>query len=262
MTVKYDDRDAIVHGKITTKPLREKAGVSTWAMKLTMAVTGIVFALFVLVHMLGNLKVYLGAESFNTYADFLREFGHPLLPHELFLWIARIVLLVCLVLHVWFALALTARSHQSRGRFKRKNMVGSFNTFTARSMPVTGLVLLLFIVFHILDLTLGVKPAASGDFQGPVDGSHAAYQNLVASFDRPVVAIFYILAMVILFLHLSHGIWTASSDLGITGHRWRQVMLWVSYLLPAIVMIGNISIPLAVMFGLVDQAPFVPMAGH
>lgn len=262
MTVKYDDREAITHGKINTKPLREKPGFPSWAMKLTMAVTGIIFGLFVLVHMLGNLKVYMGAESFNTYADFLREFGYPLLPHESFLWIARIVLLVSLVLHVWCAFALTSRAHKSRGRFKRKKMVGGWNSFTARSMPVTGLVLLLFIIFHLLDLTLGVSPAAPENFQGAVDGSHAAYQNLVESFSRPGVAIFYILAMVVLFLHLSHGIWTAASDLGITGHRWRQVMLWISYLLPAIIMIGNISIPLAVMFGLVDQTAFVPGAGH
>lgn len=258
MTVQYDDREAVAHGKITTKPLRDKPGFPSWAMKLTMAVTGIIFGLFVLVHMLGNLKVYLGAESFNTYADFLREFGYPLLPHESLLWIVRIVLLVSLVLHIYCAGALISRGKRSRGRFKRKAMVSSWNTFTARTMPTTGLVLLLFIIFHILDLTLGVRPAASQEYQSAVDGSHAAFQNLVASFERPGVAIFYVLAMVILFMHLSHGIWTASSDLGITGHRWRQVMLWVSYLLPAIVMIGNISIPLAVMFGLVDQTPFVP----
>lgn len=262
MTVKFDDREAISHGMIRTKPLRKKPGFPTWAMKLTMAVTGIIFGLFVLVHMLGNLKIYAGAESFNAYADFLREFGYPLLPHESLLWIARIVLLLSLVLHVWCAFALVGRSHQSRGRFKRKNMIGGWNTFTARTMPVTGIVLLLFIIFHILDLTLGVSPAAAGEFQGAVDGQHAAYQNLVESFSRPGVAIFYILAMVILFMHLSHGIWTASSDLGVTGHRTRQVILWISYLLPAIIMVGNISIPLAVMFGWVDQVPFVPGASH
>ena len=76
--------------------------------------------------------------------------------------------------------------------------------------------------------------------------------NLVASFERPIVAIFYILAMIVLFLHLSHGVWTATSDLGITGHRTRQVMLWIAYVVPAIVMIGNISIPLAVMTGVVS----------
>ncbi len=262
MTVKNDEREALIHGKIRTKPLREKPGFPTWAMKLTMAVTGIIFGLFVLVHMLGNLKVYAGAEGFNKYADFLREFGYPLIPHSGLLWIARIVLLVSLILHVWCAFALTGRSHQSRGRYKRKRLVGGWNSFTARTMPVTGLILLLFIIFHLLDLTWGVKPAASGNFQGAMDGNHAAYQNLVSSFERPAVAIFYILAMLVLFAHLSHGVWTASSDLGITGHRTRQVMLWISYLIPALIMIGNISIPLAVMLGGVDQVPFVPNAGH
>lgn len=258
MTVKYDDREAIAHGKLRTSSLREKPGFPSWAMKLTMAITGIIFALFVLVHMVGNLKVYMGAESFNTYADFLREFGYPLLPHESFLWVARIVLLVCLILHVWCAFALTSRAHQSRGRYRRKGMVSSWNTFTARSMIVTGIVLLLFIIFHILDLTLGVQPVASSEFTEAVDGNHAAYQNLVASFERPAVAIIYIVAMFILFAHLSHGIWTASSDLGITGHRWRQVILWISYLVPALILIGNISIPLAVLFGGIEQVPFVP----
>jgi succinate dehydrogenase / fumarate reductase cytochrome b subunit len=247
MTVKFDDPVAIEHGKISIKPLREKPGFPSWAMKLTMAVTGLIFALYVLVHMIGNLKVYSGAENFNHYADFLREIAVPLLPHEGFLWIARAVLSISLILHVWCAFALKARSKQSRGRFKRTGKVGGLNTFTAGSMLETGLILLLFIIFHILDLTIGAAPAAADVFE-----HGEAYANLVASFERPVVAIFYILCMLILFLHLSHGIWTASSDLGITGHRTRQVMLWISYLLPAAVMIGNISIPLFVMFGVVS----------
>ncbi|MDN8579084.1 succinate dehydrogenase cytochrome b subunit [Corynebacterium bovis] len=246
MTVTYDDRDAIEHGKIKTSPLRTQPGFPTWAMKITMAVTGVIFALFVLVHMIGNLKVYTGAEHFNAYADFLREVGAPLVPREGLLWIARAVLLIALILHIWCAFALTGRSHRSRGRFRRSNMQKTWNTFTGRTMLVTGFVLLLFIIFHILDLTIGAKPAASDVFE-----HGQAYANLVASFDRPVVAIFYILCMLILFMHLTHGIWTATSDLGITGHRTRQVMLWVAYLLPAVVMIGNISIPLSVMTGLV-----------
>ena len=247
MTVKYDDPAAIEHGKISIKPLREKPGFPSWAMKLTMAVTGIIFALYVLVHMVGNLKVYTGADHFNEYAGFLRSIGEPLIPHEGFLWIARVVLLASLILHVWCAFALKKRSRESRGRFRRTDKVKGWNTFTAGSMLETGIILLLFIIFHILDLTIGAEPAAATAFEhGEV------YANLVASFERPIVAIFYILCMVVLFLHLSHGIWTASSDLGITGHRTRQVMLWIAYLLPAIVMIGNISIPLMVMFGVVD----------
>lgn len=246
MTVKFDDPVAIEHGKISIKPLREKPGFPTWAMKLTMAVTGLIFALFVLVHMIGNLKVFGSAEGFDNYARFLRDMGYPLVPHESILWFLRVVLAVSLILHVYCAFALKARAKQSRGEFKRYGKVKGLNNFTAGSMLGTGAVLLLFIIFHILDLTLG-KAVASDEFV-----HLEAYNNLVASFERPAVAIFYILCMIVLFLHLSHGIWTASSDLGITGHRWRQVMLWISYLLPAAVMIGNIAIPLAVMTGIVS----------
>lgn len=252
MTVINQNRDALAHGKITTEPLREKPGFPSWAMKLTMAITGLIFGLFVLVHMIGNLKVYLGESHLNDYAEFLRTMLEPLMPREGVLWIFRIVLLVCLVLHVYCGMALHGRARRSRGKFSRTGMVNSFNTFTARSMVVTGLVLLLFIIFHILDLTIGAKPFASADFEHNVEGAAYAYQNLIHSFERPAVAIVYIVAMVILFLHLSHGIWTATSDLGITGHRWRQIMLWVAYLLPAIVMIGNISIPLAVLTGAIS----------
>ena len=243
MTVKYDDPVALEHGKLNIKPLREKPDFPSWAMKLTMAVTGIIFVLFVLFHMVGNLKVYTGEGHFNEYADFLRRMGEPVFPHETVLWILRVVLIICLVLHVYCAFALKARSRQSRGSEKRFGKVKNFNTFTASSMLGTGGVLLLFIIFHILDLTIG-KGVATDAFE-----HGEAYGNLVASFDRPWVAIIYILCMVVLFLHASHGIWLASSDLGITGHRTRQVILWIAYLLPAIVMIGNISIPVAVLCG-------------
>ena len=247
MTVTNKQSDAIAHGKISEEPLRKLPGFPTWAMKLTMAITGLIFGLFVIVHMIGNLKVFMGAEHFDAYAAFLRTVGEPAVPKEGILWVFRIVLLVSLILHVYCAFGLKHRAARSRGKFARKSMVSSFNTFTARSMITTGAVLLLFIIFHILDLTLGVKPLASDSF---VHGE--AYMNLVASFERPIVAIFYILAMIVLFLHLSHGVWTATSDLGITGHRTRQVMLWIAYVVPAIVMIGNISIPLAVMTGVVS----------
>ena len=252
MTVKNANRDAIVHGKITTDPLRDKPAFPSWAMKMTMAITGLIFGLFVLVHMIGNLKIYMGEEHLNDYAEFLRTALEPLFPREGVLWIARIVLLVCLVLHVYCGLALHGRARRSRGKFRRTGLVSGMNTFAARSMVVTGLVLLLFIIFHILDLTLGVRPIGSSEFEENTAGHAHAYANLIHSFDRPGVAIFYILAMVILFVHLSHGIWTAISELGITGHRWRQVMLLVAYIVPAIIMIGNISIPLAVLTGAIS----------
>lgn len=251
MTVKFEDREAVAHGKITEKPLREKPSIPTWALKLAMAVTGVIFGLFVLVHMIGNLKIFMpahdGVHHIDEYAHFLRTVLMPLFPYGGVLWVFRIVLLISLVIHIYGAFAIKHRAAQSRGKFKRTGMVGGLNTFTARSMLVTGIVLLAFVIFHILDLTMGVTPVASDTF------THgAAYANLVASFSRPAVAIFYIIAMVVLFLHLSHGIWTAVSDLGITGKRWRAVLLFVAYLVPAAVMVGNSLIPLSIMFGLLS----------
>ena len=248
MTVKNADRDAIVHGKITEKPLRERPSYPTWAIKLVMAITGLIFGLYVLVHMVGNLKIYMpdhaGVAAINEYGEFLRTMGGPIFPRESILWVFRIVLLVALVLHVHGAFALHGRSTRSRGKFKRTNLVGGLNSFSTRSMLVTGLILLLFVIFHVLDLTMGVAPAAPDAFaHGEI------YANLIASFSRWPVAIFYILAMVVLFLHLSHGIYLAVSDLGITGLRWRKVLLVVAYLVPAIVMIGNISMPLSIALG-------------
>ena len=227
MTVKYDDREAIAHGKITTKPLRERPSAPSWALKLIMAITGIIFGLFVFVHMIGNLKIFLpdtdGVNHLNEYAAFLREFGEPMLPYGSFLWAFRIVLLVCLIAHIYSAFALHGRGQKSRGKFRRSGLMGGLNSFSARTMLVTGIVLLLFIIFHLLDLTIGAQPAATAAFE-----HGEAYANVLASFSRPIVAIFYILAMVILFFHLSHGLWTAVSDLGITGKRWRAVLLLLS----------------------------------
>lgn len=247
MTVTSSNRDAIAHGKINVEPLREQPKFPSWALKLAMAVTGVIFGLFVLVHMLGNLKIFTGAEHFNAYAAFLRSVGAPAIPHEGVLWIFRIVLLVSVILHVYGAFALHGRARKSRGKFRREGMVSSWNTFTARSMIVTGVVLLAFIIFHLLDLTIGAAPAAPSMFE-----HGEAYANVIASFSRPAVAIWYVIAQLALLMHLSHGLWTATSDLGITGKRWRKVLLFISGLLPLLVVVGNITIPLAVLTGLVS----------
>lgn len=251
MTVKNADREAIAHGNITHKPLRERPSFPTWAIKLTMAVTGLIFGLYVLVHMVGNLKLYAPAEgdvpALDAYGVFLRGLGSEVLPGETILWTLRIVLLVALVLHVYGAFALNKRARQSRGKFQRTNLVGGLSTFSNRTMLITGIILLAFIIFHILDLTLGVAPAAPETFAyGEI---HA---NMIATFSRWPVAIFYIIANLVLFLHLSHGIWLAVSDLGIIGRRWRQILLVVAYLVPAIVVIGNIIMPLSVAAGWVS----------
>jgi len=216
-----------------------------------MAVTGLLFALFVVGHMAGNLKLYLpahgGEEALDEYGAFLRSMGEPLFPHEGALWIIRAVLLVAIIAHIYGAIALTARSKASRGKFSRSNLMGGLDSFATKTMLVSGLVLLLFIIFHLLDLTMGVQPIAPGDF-----AEGAVKANMIATFSRWPVTIVYVIAMCFLFLHLTHGIRLAASDLGITGAKWRQTFLILAYVIPAVVCIGNIVMPLSVALGLVS----------
>ena len=251
MTLRNPDREAVAHGHITNEPIRQKPGVPSWVLKLIMAVTGLLFALFVVGHMAGNLKLYLpangGEEALDEYGAFLRSMGEPLFPHEGALWIIRAVLLVAIIAHIYGAIALTARSKASRGKFSRSNLMGGLDSFATKSMLVTGIVLLLFIIFHLLDLTMGVQPIAPGDF-----AEGAVKANMIATFSRWPVTIVYVIAMCFLFLHLTHGIRLAASDLGITGAKWRQTFLILAYVIPAVVCIGNIVMPLSVALGLVS----------
>lgn len=249
MTVNNVDREAIRHGKITVQPLRQRPAYPTWAIKLVMAVTGLIFALFVVGHMVGNLKVFTpgdGVPAIDQYGAFLRTVGYPLIPEEGLLWIVRVVLLAAVILHIHGAIALISRSKQSRGKFRRTGLMGGLDSTATRSMIITGVVLLAFIIFHLLDLTMGVQPAAPSEF---VHGEIQA--NMIATFSRWPVTIFYVIAMLALFLHLFHGIKLAASDLGITGRKWKSVFAFLAAVVPAVVVIGNIIMPLSIAIGLV-----------
>ncbi len=228
-------------------PNRRPPRLPLWVAKLAMAVSGIIWGLFVLVHTVGNLKAYTGAESFNHYAHWLREVLYPFLPREGLLWGLRIVLLLALVVHVGAAAHLWRRGRRARGPHRAR--ARGWRSFTARTMPVTGLVLLGFIVFHILDLTTGTSPAATGAFEAPTLEHSYAYENLVASFSRPWAGLVYAVTMVLLALHLLHGTMTAGTDLGIGGKTARAALVWIGGLAAGFVLLANASIPLAVLAG-------------
>ncbi len=254
MTVQNAERDSIRHGKINEAPLRERPSFPTWAVKLTMAITGLIFGLFVLGHMVGNLKIFMplnpnGVAPIDEYGEFLRTLGEPLFPREGFLWILRIILLACLVLHVWGAFTLRGRAAKSRGKFKRTNLMGGWQSTATRWMLATGVILLLFIIFHLLDMTFG-EVVASNEF---VHG--AVRNNLLATFapERWFVTLFYVLAMLALALHLTHGVYLAVSDLGWLGERGRGLMVVLAYVLPFIVVVGNIVMPIAIALGWVPE---------
>lgn len=210
-------------------------------LKITMAGSGIVFVGFVIGHMLGNLKVYLGAEVFNHYAEGLREFGGPFLGHGQALWIARAFLIAALMLHVWSALRLTRQNHAARDERYRKRESLEFSR-SSRSMRWGGVALFAFIVYHLLHLTFGtVHP----DF---ITGD--AYHNLVAGFQSAPVSGIYVVAMIALGLHLYHGVWSAFQTLGISGprvNRWRRPL---ALGIALIVVAGNLSFPVFVLTGI------------
>jgi len=216
---------------------------SALGKKAVMAATGIMLFGFVFVHMLGNLKLYLGADAINHYGEFLRTIGYPILPHGGMLWIARIVLLGAVVLHMWSALQLTLLSREARPEaYTRKDF--AIATYASRTMRWGGVIVLAFIIWHLLDLTLGMTP-------GYAFAEGKPYENIVASFSRTPVAIFYIIANLALGLHLYHGLWSLFQSLGWNNPRFNAWRLEFAVAFAAIITIGNISFPIAVMAGLV-----------
>jgi len=215
---------------------------TTIGKKIVMAVTGIILFAYVFVHMLGNLKIYTGPDYINSYGVFLREVGYPLFAHESILWLARLALLAAVGLHIWAAYSLTRIDLAGRPvHYENRKYLAS--SFAARTMRWGGLIIGLFIVYHVLHLTTGT-----------VHGSYREgdiYNNLVSGFRNPIVSLIYIVAQVALALHLYHGIWSMSQTMG-----WRTRVnnsLWKGFATVSAVVIaaGNLSIPLAVLLGIV-----------
>ena len=210
---------------------------STIGQKIVMAVTGVILFGFVVGHMAGNLQLYLGAEALNAYSVMLRE-----ILHGAGLWIARAVLLASVGLHIWAATSLTMVDRGARPVGYREWQARE-STYASRTMRVTGVFLLVFVVYHLLDLTLGtVNPSF-------VEGD--VYHNVIASFRVVPVAVMYLLAMLALGLHLRHGVYSMFQTLGVSHPRWERVAYQAATALAVVVVVGNLSFPLAVLFGLV-----------
>jgi len=213
--------------------------------KIVMAVTGLIMIGFVTLHVFGNLKVFIGSEEMNAYARFLRTVGEPELGYGDALWVVRIVLLTAVTLHIIAAVQLTRMSWRARAidYRDRKNVE---STLSARLMRWGGLLLAIFIVFHILHFTLGAVGFAPGQYQ-----DLHAYQNVVAGFSIWPVSVFYIIAMGALCLHLDHGIWSMLQTVGWSTSRNQGTLRAISRVIAIIIFAGFISVPLGVMTGIV-----------
>ena len=214
---------------------------SSLGLKIVMALTGIVLFGFVIGHMIGNLQVYLGPEVFNHYAELLRELGHGMA-----LWIARAGLLVAVGLHIWSAWRLTLMNSAARPVGYRE-VERRESTYASRTMRWSGVILLLFIVYHLLHFTIGVH-AVHPQF---VPGD--AYHNFVTGFQNPLVSGFYVLAMLALGLHLYHGAWSFMQTLGLSHPRYNHLRYAFAALVTLVILAGNISFPVAVLTGYVHE---------
>jgi succinate dehydrogenase cytochrome b subunit len=208
---------------------------STIGQKIVMAVTGVILFGFVVGHMAGNLQLYLGAEALNAYSVMLRE-----ILHGAGLWIARAVLLASVGFHIWAATSLTMVDRGARPVGYREWQARE-SSYASRTMAWSGPLLLAFILYHLAHFTTG---AAHPEF---VAGS--VYRNMVVGFQNPFASAFYILAMLALGLHMYHGFWSMLQTLGFTHPRWNRVRRPFAALLAFGVVAGNISIPVAVLTG-------------
>ena len=211
-----------------------------------MAVSGLVFILYVLLHMYGNLKAFAGHDAYNEYAHHLRTIGEPMLPESGLLWVLRAVLVLSLIAHVYAAVALWRRAGRARTqKYQVKRNVGS--SFSSRWMRWGGVTILAFVIWHLLNFTVGKVNVAGGATNDP-------FNLLVDSFGVWWLTVIYLVAMLALALHLHHGTWSAAQTLGLTStasaRRRAKTAGWVL----AVVIAGGFSlVPLAVLSGIITK---------
>jgi len=210
---------------------------TTVGKKAVMAVTGVILFGFVVGHLLGNLQVFEGPDKLNRYAALLKSL--PAL-----LWTTRIVLFTSVILHIWssFQLWLLQREARPIGYVKKTNLN---STYASRTMQWSGPIILAFVIWHLLQFTFGtVHPGAPFD-------EHNVYNNVVLGFQVWPVALFYIIAMVMLCYHLYHGLWSMFQSLGFSHPVYTPVLRTLAKVVAILLAIGYISIPVAVLAGLI-----------
>jgi succinate dehydrogenase / fumarate reductase cytochrome b subunit len=215
---------------------------SSVGRKIIMAVTGFVLVAFVCVHLLGNSSIFIGADAINAYAQKLHSLGP-------FVWVFRLVMLAAFAIHIFFGIQLTL---ENRAATPEKNVqIKRLKTgFGAETMIVSGLVMLAFVIYHLLHFTVRVTNpeiyVPLGD-HGMVD----VYVMMVQGFSSALPVIVYVIGLFFLFLHVGHGIQSLFQTLGLSNDKSLPFMEIVSKLVSVVLLVGYISIPMLVVFGLI-----------
>ena len=229
----------------TTMTARPSLYRTTIGQKVAVAGSGSFLILWVTAHMLGNLKILIGKNEFNSYAEFLRRMLAPPFPHTWFLWIIRLLLIAALAIHVYFTINLARRSRAARvQRYAYTDHIQADPA--AITMRWGGLTLAAFIVFHLLNFTWG------GYHPGTAFVKADPYANVVGLFNVWWIDVIYLIAMAFLALHIYHGFWSVFQTLGVNNRRWDRVIRTWATGWAAVVFLGFIVIPFAVLGGLVS----------
>lgn len=211
--------------------------------KLLMAWSSVILFGYVVVHLIGNLKVFTGPDPFNHYAEWLRTAGDPIFPEEGLLWTVRILLLVAIVVHVGAYVALWRKTRRARGVRYRKYDPQVFS-YASRTMAWGGIAILAFVIFHLLHMTTGT---VHSDF---IIGD--PYHNVLADFRNIWISGFYAIGVVALGLHLYHGLWSAMQTLGFNNPKYNRYRRPMALATAVVITLGYLSIPFAVLTGIVS----------
>lgn len=223
--------------------------------KWVMAITGLMLLGFVIGHMVGNLKMFIGVVEHNderiydldVYAEFLQELLVPIFPPTVFLWILRGGLLAAVTLHIHSMYSLTRMNLTSSIKYKEKRTWIAAN-FASRSMRYSGMIVFFYIIFHLADLTFGVLPWY--EFE-----RHQVQWNVTESLSNPVVAAFYIIANILLSIHIFHGAYSMFQSLGINNPRYNSLRRGFATGVAILICVGNSAFPVAILTGVVDYDP-------
>ena len=211
--------------------------------KILMAVSGVVLFGFIVLHMVGNLKVLLGPQELDEYAEFLRTVGYPAVPHKTALWTVRIVLLLAVLLHMTAAFQTWSQSRNARQVGYRRNDDLSFS-YASRTMRWGGVIILLFVIYHLLHFTTGTLHP---DF---VEGG--VYHNFVVAFQSPLILLVYLVAQAALGLHLYHGLWSATQTLGANHPKYNAMRRPAAAIVALGIFLGFVVPPILVLLGVIS----------
>lgn len=217
---------------------------SSIGRKFLIALTGSLLILFIIVHMLGNWNILLGPEAMNSYAEKLQSLGG-------LLWIARIGLFLVFVIHIYLTIQLNIENKLARPiQYKKKEFVKA--SLSSRTMAISGILILSFVIYHLLHYTLGfVQPETFKSNLTDTSGKPDVYRMVIYGFQNPIISITYIIAMLFLAMHLDHAFQSAFQTFGITTKRIFPTLIKISRGFAIFIFIGYTIIPVLILFGII-----------